>query len=64
MDRYLEVVYCSFEQVYRATIEPIIPIIFQRTKATCFAYGQTGMQWHSFDSKILDDNSFFMLSLP
>ncbi|XP_017649557.1 kinesin-like protein KIN-13A [Gossypium arboreum] len=30
------------DQVYRATVEPIIPIIFQRTKATCFAYGQTG----------------------
>ncbi|CAN8259093.1 unnamed protein product [Cochlearia groenlandica] len=32
----------SNDEVYRATIEPIIPIIFQRTKATCFAYGQTG----------------------
>lgn len=30
------------DEVYRATVEPIIPIIFQRTKATCFAYGQTG----------------------
>ena len=30
------------KQVYRKTVEPIIPIIFQRTKATCFAYGQTG----------------------
>ncbi|CAO2184629.1 unnamed protein product [Urochloa humidicola] len=29
-------------KVYRETVEPIIPIIFQRTKATCFAYGQTG----------------------
>ncbi|XVE65608.1 hypothetical protein DITRI_Ditri08aG0014000 [Diplodiscus trichospermus] len=29
-------------EVYRVTVEPIIPIIFQRTKATCFAYGQTG----------------------
>ncbi|CAI9773612.1 unnamed protein product [Fraxinus pennsylvanica] len=28
--------------VYRETVEPIVPIIFQRTKATCFAYGQTG----------------------
>ncbi|XP_040933460.1 kinesin-like protein KIN-13A [Gossypium hirsutum] len=33
---------CSLQQVYRVTVEPIIPIIFQRTKATCFAYGQTG----------------------
>ncbi|KAL1220527.1 Kinesin-like protein KIN-13A [Cardamine amara subsp. amara] len=32
----------SNDEVYRATIEPIIPTIFQRTKATCFAYGQTG----------------------
>ena len=30
------------KQVYRVTVEPIIPTIFQRTKATCFAYGQTG----------------------
>ncbi|XP_049364010.1 kinesin-like protein KIN-13A [Solanum verrucosum] len=34
--------YVTNDQVYRATVEPIIPIIFQRTKATCFAYGQTG----------------------
>ncbi|KAG2250984.1 hypothetical protein Bca52824_081120 [Brassica carinata] len=31
----------SNDEVYRVTIEPIIPTIFQRTKATCFAYGQT-----------------------
>ncbi|KAM7467101.1 hypothetical protein LguiB_014663 [Lonicera macranthoides] len=30
------------DEVYRATVEPIIPTIFQQTKATCFAYGQTG----------------------
>ncbi|XP_059066863.1 kinesin-like protein KIN-13A [Cryptomeria japonica] len=30
------------DEVYRVTVEPIVPIIFQRTKATCFAYGQTG----------------------
>ncbi|XP_008655223.1 kinesin-like protein KIN-13A isoform X2 [Zea mays] len=30
------------DEVYRETVEPIIPLIFQRTKATCFAYGQTG----------------------
>lgn len=24
------------------TVEPIVPSIFHRTKATCFAYGQTG----------------------
>lgn len=29
-------------KVYNETVEPIIPAIFQRTKATCFAYGQTG----------------------
>ncbi|GER52186.1 kinesin motor family protein [Striga asiatica] len=28
-------------EVYANTVEPIIPTIFQRTKATCFAYGQT-----------------------
>lgn len=33
---------CFLEQVYWATVEPIIPLIFERTKATCFAYGQTG----------------------
>ncbi|KAL8162817.1 hypothetical protein V2J09_014306 [Rumex salicifolius] len=32
----------SNNEVYRETVQPIIPIIFQRTKATCFAYGQTG----------------------
>lgn len=34
---------CNTLQVYRVTVQPIIPIIFQRTKATCFAYGQTGV---------------------
>ncbi|XP_065866842.1 kinesin-like protein KIN-13A isoform X2 [Euphorbia lathyris] len=29
------------DEVYRVTVEPIVPIIFQRAKATCFAYGQT-----------------------
>lgn len=32
----------SNDDVYAETVEPIVPIIFQRTKATCFAYGQTG----------------------
>ncbi|XP_021662799.2 kinesin-like protein KIN-13B isoform X2 [Hevea brasiliensis] len=32
----------SNDEVYRETVEPIVPIIFERTKATCFAYGQTG----------------------
>ncbi|PKA63475.1 Diatom spindle kinesin 1 [Apostasia shenzhenica] len=32
----------SNDEVYRETVEPIIPTIFERTKATCFAYGQTG----------------------
>ncbi|GKC73810.1 kinesin-like protein KIN-13A, partial [Tanacetum coccineum] len=32
------------DEVYRETVQPIIPIIFQRTKATCFAYGQTDVQ--------------------
>ncbi|KAH9621757.1 hypothetical protein KSS87_003246 [Heliosperma pusillum] len=32
----------SNDEVYRETVEPIVPIIFQRIKATCFAYGQTG----------------------
>ncbi|KAJ7955112.1 Kinesin-like protein [Quillaja saponaria] len=30
------------DEVYRETVEPIIPTIFERTKATCIAYGQTG----------------------
>ncbi|KAL9443548.1 hypothetical protein AB3S75_016835 [Citrus x aurantiifolia] len=30
------------EEVYSETVEPIVPLIFHRTKATCFAYGQTG----------------------
>ncbi|KAJ4958549.1 hypothetical protein NE237_025660 [Protea cynaroides] len=32
----------SNDEVYRETVAPIVPIIFQKTKATCFAYGQTG----------------------
>ncbi|XP_028774043.1 kinesin-like protein KIN-13B [Neltuma alba] len=32
----------SNDKVYSETVEPIVPLIFQRTKATCFAYGQTG----------------------
>ncbi|CAL5381918.1 unnamed protein product [Camellia sinensis] len=30
----------SNDEVYHETVEPIVPIIFQRTKATSFAYGQ------------------------
>ncbi|KAJ3701784.1 hypothetical protein LUZ61_005489 [Rhynchospora tenuis] len=30
-------------KVYRETVEPVVPAIFQRTKATCFAYVQTGI---------------------
>jgi len=32
----------SNDEVYKVTVEPIVPTIFQRAKATCFAYGQTG----------------------
>ncbi|PPD85905.1 hypothetical protein GOBAR_DD17132 [Gossypium barbadense] len=32
----------SNEKVYSESVEPIVPLIFNRTKATCFAYGQTG----------------------
>ncbi|KAJ8442440.1 hypothetical protein Cgig2_018717 [Carnegiea gigantea] len=32
----------SNDEVYSETVEPIVPLIFQKTKATCFAYGQTG----------------------
>ncbi|KAM0854406.1 hypothetical protein ACQ4PT_050456 [Festuca glaucescens] len=38
------------DEVYRETVEPIIPIIFQRTKATCFAYGQTGSCEHTLNT--------------
>ncbi|PPD72787.1 hypothetical protein GOBAR_DD30310 [Gossypium barbadense] len=31
-----------FLSVYRETVEPIVPMIFQCTKATCFAHDQTG----------------------
>lgn len=30
------------DTVYAETVEPVVPLIFQKTKATCFAYGQTG----------------------
>uniref|UniRef100_A0A2P2JHT7 Kinesin-like protein n=1 Tax=Rhizophora mucronata TaxID=61149 RepID=A0A2P2JHT7_RHIMU len=29
-------------EVYSETVEPMVPLIFHRTKGTCFAYGQTG----------------------
>ncbi|KAI6679475.1 hypothetical protein NL676_033356 [Syzygium grande] len=32
----------SNDEVYSETVQPIVPLIFNRTKATCFAYGQTG----------------------
>lgn len=32
----------SNDEVYFESVEPIVPLIFQKTKATCFAYGQTG----------------------
>ncbi|XP_021741539.1 kinesin-like protein KIN-13B [Chenopodium quinoa] len=32
----------SNDAVYAETVEPVVPLIFQKTKATCFAYGQTG----------------------
>ncbi|KAF5935170.1 hypothetical protein HYC85_026299 [Camellia sinensis] len=37
----------SNDEIYSETVEPIVPIIFQRTKATCFAYGQTGKWLHT-----------------
>ncbi|KAK9142491.1 hypothetical protein Syun_011891 [Stephania yunnanensis] len=37
----------SNDEVYRETVEPVVPAIFQRTKATCFAYGQTGKEWEN-----------------
>ncbi|PON94559.1 Kinesin-like protein [Trema orientale] len=32
----------SNDEVYSESVEPIVPLIFHKTKATCFAYGQTG----------------------
>ncbi|GAB4842207.1 hypothetical protein Ancab_012165, partial [Ancistrocladus abbreviatus] len=37
----------SNDEVYRETVEPIVAIIFQLTKATYFAYGQTAEQFLS-----------------
>ncbi len=38
-------VYCLFifNQIYLKTARPLIANVFRRGKATCFAYGQTGM---------------------
>ena len=33
----------SNEEVYRRTAYPLVASIFQGGKATCFAYGQTGI---------------------
>jgi kinesin family member 2/24 len=30
------------DEVYASAVEPLIGAVFQRGKATCFAYGQTG----------------------
>ncbi|KAF9612728.1 hypothetical protein IFM89_003270 [Coptis chinensis] len=47
----------SNDEVYRVTVEPIIPAIFQRTKATCFAYGQTDCHTGAIsDNEIKDVN--------
>ncbi|KAL2929223.1 Kinesin-like protein KIN-13B, partial [Bienertia sinuspersici] len=35
----------SNDMLYLETVEPVVPLIFQKTKATCFAYGQTGKEW-------------------
>ncbi|XP_062090767.1 kinesin-like protein KIN-13B [Humulus lupulus] len=32
----------SNDEVYSESVEPVVPLIFHKTKATCFAYGQTG----------------------
>ncbi|KAL5975884.1 hypothetical protein ACLOJK_020212 [Asimina triloba] len=44
----------SNDEVYRETVEPIVPAIFQRTKATCFAYGQTGIFFEIYGGKLFD----------
>ncbi|CAG9313837.1 unnamed protein product [Blepharisma stoltei] len=52
LTRYIEEHYFTFdgvynedvnnEQLYRATVQPIVQAAFQGAKVTCFAYGQTG----------------------
>jgi dihydrodipicolinate synthase/N-acetylneuraminate lyase len=34
---------CDNEIVYRKTAQPLVEYIFTGGKATCFAYGQTGL---------------------
>ena len=43
----------SNDEVYRVTVEPIIPTIFQQTKATCFAYGQTRIEGAEINKSLL-----------
>ncbi|KAL0425052.1 UNVERIFIED_CONTAM: Kinesin-like protein KIN-13B [Sesamum radiatum] len=40
----------SNDEVYRETVEPIVPIIFQRTKATCFAWPNRNQGFQLFVS--------------
>eukprot|EP01018_Ginkgo_biloba_P039848 Gb_21615 [translate_table: standard] len=57
----------SSDEVYRETVEPIVPAIFQRTKATCFAYGQTGkltMENQNIISNNGSGKTFTMQPLP
>uniref|UniRef100_A0A2N9FXI5 Kinesin-like protein n=1 Tax=Fagus sylvatica TaxID=28930 RepID=A0A2N9FXI5_FAGSY len=50
----------SNDEVYSETVEPVVPLIFHRTKATCFAYGQTG-KW---EWKDLHDATATPQSIP
>ena len=47
-----------FLKVYLETVEPIIPTLFQQTKATCFAYGQTG-SFHDLHLQAIASDTVF-----
>ncbi|TQD99640.1 hypothetical protein C1H46_014776 [Malus baccata] len=53
----------SNDEVYFETVEPIVPLIFQRTKATCFAYGQTG-KYYTLNNNLGSGKTYTMQPLP
>ncbi|GMN69791.1 hypothetical protein TIFTF001_038846 [Ficus carica] len=54
----------SNDEVYFESVEPIVPLIFQKTKATCFAYGQTGKCLELIYLHICSGKTYTMQPLP
>lgn len=44
--------------VYTRTAQPLVDSIFHKGKATCFAYGQTGISYARYTSLVLTQIKF------